>query len=155
MTPPIARARVQARLGKPSQLCGRFAFPSDAGATPFGSLFEVDTAPHFLLGICGCVDVASPTAIYALLFDALDPNILPPRAFFSIGPIPAGGTFLFSEFVTEWWGLAGTDGGQLEGRQPMAGWPIDHGLIVAASTTPLVLTAPLGDFLSIKMRGQR
>ena len=152
--------RPLAQLGKPSQLCQRFGFPADGQASDFGFAFDVDTTPFFLLFIGGSASPLAPAAgIYALLMDANDQAIaLAPgrRAKFSIGPIPPGGTFVFSEPVTEWWGLTGTDGGMLEGRPAFAGMPFDNGLIVVASTTPLIVTAPLlANPLSIYARGQK
>lgn len=132
----------------------------------FGLIFEVMQQPgwvfmvHVACALQGLVPGAPlPVPFYLLGFDrtsAASPDALAAgeRALFTFGPfLVAGATGMFSEPVTEWHELEGSD---CTGRPAGAGMTIDSGLVLAVSTTPVVY-APFGDNvgrISVIVRGQ-
>lgn len=134
--------------------------------SPFGETFEVMMQPGwiFMVHVAGSLQglvpgAPLPTPFYLLGFDRTSlaspvPLAAGERALFTFGPfLVAGATGMFSEPVTEWHELEGSD---CTGRPAGAGMTIDSGLVLAASTTPVVYTpvAPGSAPISVIVRGQ-
>ena len=144
-------------LSKPSQACGRFSWPAD-GMSVFGSVHEPIKTPAYLLYVhlATALAPAPPSPLYALLFDRLDVPAAGARGFATLGPfLVPGSTAVWAEPVTEWHGMTPDAATNNErGRPPSAGWPLDNGLVIVASSTPVIYTPGPQDVLSVIVRGQ-
>jgi hypothetical protein len=135
--------------------------------TDFGAIFEPANQPswifyvHVAASLQGLAPGAAlPVPFYVLGFDrtsvaAPTPLAAGERSLFCLGPfLFAGSTGVFSEPVTEWHELEGSD---CTGRPAGAGMAVDSGLVLAASTAPVIYApvAPNLPWFSVIVRGQR